>query len=104
MLVIRGVNVFPSAIEEVLLRFPELSPNYRIFVDRPSNGLDVMLVEVEHHPGAAIDDMDVFTRAVTGRLSETLLISLDTRVVAPGTIERIEAGKAKRVYDRRTTP
>jgi phenylacetate-CoA ligase len=104
MLVIRGVNVFPSAIEEVLLRFPELSPNYRIFVDRPPNGLDVMLVEVEHHPGAAIDDMDVFTRVVTGRLAETLLISLDTRVVAPGTIERIEAGKAKRVYDRRTTP
>jgi phenylacetate-CoA ligase len=104
MLVIRGVNVFPSAIEEVLLRFTELSPNYRIFVDRPPHGLDVMLVEVEHHPGAAIDDMDAFTRTVTGRLAETLLISLDTRVVAPGTIERIEAGKAKRVYDRRTTP
>ena len=103
MLVIRGVNVFPSAIEEVLLRFPELSPNYRIFLDRPPNGLDVMLVEVEYRHDAAIDDIDVFTRTVTGRLAETLLISLDTRVVPPGTIERIEAGKAKRVYDRRTT-
>jgi phenylacetate-CoA ligase len=103
MLVIRGVNVFPSAVEEVLLRFSELSPNYRIFVDRPPNGLDVMLVEVEHHPDAAIDDLDAFTRRVTARLAETLLVSLDTRVVAPGTIERIEAGKAKRVYDRRAT-
>jgi phenylacetate-CoA ligase len=103
MLVIRGVNVFPSAIEEVLLRFSELSPNYRIFVDRPPNGLDVMLVEVEHRPDAAIDDLDAFTRRVTARLAETLLVSLDTRVVPPGTIERIEAGKAKRVYDRRTT-
>jgi phenylacetate-CoA ligase len=102
MLVIRGVNVFPSAIEEVLLRFPELSPNYRIFVDRPPNGLDQMLVEVEHHPDAAIDDVDVLAEVVTGRLAETLLVSLQTRVVAPGTIERIEAGKAKRVIDRRT--
>src|ERR1700681_4427213 len=102
MLVIRGVNVFPSAIEEVLLRFPELSPNYRIFVDRPPNGLDSLLVEVEHHPGAAVDDVAAFARTVTGRLSETLLVSLETRVVPPGTIERIEAGKAKRVIDRRS--
>jgi phenylacetate-CoA ligase len=102
MLVIRGVNVFPSAVEEVLLRFPELSPNYRIFVDRPPNGLDTMLVEVEHHADASIGDTERFAAVVTGRLSETLLVSLQTRVVAPGTIERIEAGKAKRVIDRRT--
>lgn len=102
MLVIRGINVFPSAIEEVLLRFPELSPNYRIFVDRPPNGLDTMLVEVEHHANAALDDTDAFAAVVTARLAETLLVSLRTRVVAPGTIERIEAGKAKRVIDRRT--
>ncbi|HEX3462832.1 MAG TPA: phenylacetate--CoA ligase [Candidatus Elarobacter sp.] len=101
MLVIRGVNVFPSAVEEVLLRFPELSPNYRIFVDRPPNGLDEMLVEVEHHPEAAVDPGPL-SDAVSGRLTETLLVSLRTRVVPPGTIERIEAGKAKRVFDRRT--
>ncbi len=101
MLVIRGVNVFPSAVEEVLLRFPELSPNYRIFVDRPAGGLDALLVEVEHHPEAALGDREAFARAVVGRLSETLLVSLEVRIVAPGTIERIEAGKAKRVIDRR---
>jgi phenylacetate-CoA ligase len=102
MLVIRGVNVFPSAVEEVLLRFPELSPNYRIFVDRPAGGLDTMLVEVEHHADAAVGDAEQFGEAVAKRLAETLLVSLRTRVVAPGTIERIEAGKAKRVIDRRT--
>jgi phenylacetate-CoA ligase len=101
MLVIRGVNVFPSAVEEVLLRFAELSPNYRIFVDRPQNGLDEMLVEIEHQPDAAIDDLTRLGAVVTARLSETLLVSLQTRVVVPGTIERIEAGKAKRVIDRR---
>jgi len=102
MLVIRGVNVFPSAVEEVLLRFTQLSPNYRIFVDRPPNGLDEMLVEVEHQPNASIDDLEQLSEVVTGRLAETLLVSLHARVVAPGTIERIEAGKAKRVIDRRT--
>jgi len=102
MLVIRGVNVFPSAIEEVLLRFPELSPNYRIFVDRPPHGLDQMLVEVEHQAGLPIGDAGALADAVTRRLSETLLISLEIRIVKPETIERIEAGKAKRVFDRRT--
>jgi phenylacetate-CoA ligase len=101
MLVIRGVNVFPSAVEEVLLRFSELSPNYRIFVDRPPNGLDEMLVEVEHHPSAALD-AEQLGEAVTARLGETLLVSVQARIVSPGTIERIEAGKARRVIDRRT--
>jgi len=102
MLIIRGVNVFPSAVEEVLLRFPELSANYRIFVDRPPNGLDEMLVEVEHHYGATLEDLDALGAAVGARLGETLLVSMRARVVRPGTIERIEAGKAKRVFDRRT--
>jgi len=69
MLVIRGVNVFPSAVEEVLLRFEELSPNYRIFIDRPPNGLDEMLVEVEHHPDATLD-IERLTRAVKARLAD----------------------------------
>lgn len=102
MLVIRGVNVFPSAVEEVLLRFDELTPNYRIVVDRPPNGLDVMMVEVEHGPNAAIDDLEQLAQVVTGRLAETLLVSLRATIVPPGTIERIEAGKAKRVFDRRS--
>jgi phenylacetate-CoA ligase len=102
MLVIRGVNVFPSAVEEVLLRFPELSPNYRILVDRPPNGLDQLTVEVEHQPDAVFEDVEQLAQIVTGRLTETLLVSLRTSVLRPGTIERIEAGKAKRVIDRRT--
>jgi phenylacetate-CoA ligase len=103
MLVIRGVNVFPSAVEETLLRFAELTPNYRIFVDRPPGGLDQMLVEVEHAQGATIDDLERLRAAVEKRLADTLVVSTGVRIVAPGTIERIEAGKAKRVIDRRTS-
>jgi phenylacetate-CoA ligase len=102
MLVIRGVNVFPSAIEEVLLRFSELSPNYRILVDRPPGGLDRMTIEAEHAPGAAIDDLAALTAAVTKRLADTLVISVSVSILAPGAIQRIEAGKARRVIDRRS--
>ncbi|BDE07245.1 phenylacetate-coenzyme A ligase [Vulcanimicrobium alpinum] len=102
MLVIRGVNVFPSAVEHALLAFAELTPNYRIVVERPPNGLDTMLVEVEYAPGAAFDDRERFAAQVTHRLAEALLVSLEVQLLEPGTIERIEAGKAKRVYDRRT--
>jgi phenylacetate-CoA ligase len=101
MLIIRGVNVFPTAIEELLLSFQELSANYRIFVDRPAGSLDEMRVEVEHHPDATIANIDALNQAVNARLAELLLISLETRILAPGTIERIEVGKAKRVYDNR---
>ncbi|GAC1417867.1 MAG: phenylacetate--CoA ligase [Candidatus Velthaea sp.] len=101
MLVIRGVNVFPTAVEEVLLAFRELSPNYRIYIDRPAGGLDAMRVEVEHHADAAIDDLEAFASAVNARLAGALLVSLETRVLAPGTIERVEVGKAKRVFDSR---
>jgi len=102
MLVIRGVNVFPTAIEEVLLGFAELSANYRIIVDRPSAGLDAMTIEVEHHAASAIDDRSALERRIARKLNDVLLISCELRVLVPGAIERIEAGKAKRVYDRRT--
>jgi phenylacetate-CoA ligase len=101
MLVIRGVNVFPTAIEHAVLQFAELSPHYRIVVDRPPGGLDTLVVEIEHHAGAALGDLAELRRAVELRLAETLLVTGEIRILAPGTIERIEAGKAKRIYDNR---
>jgi phenylacetate-CoA ligase len=101
MLVIRGINVFPTAIEHVLLQFDELAPHYRVVVDRPAGGLDTMVVEVEHHAHAAIDDRDALRQAVEVRLAEHLLITSEIRILAPGTVERVEVGKAKRIYDNR---
>jgi phenylacetate-CoA ligase len=105
MLVIRGVNVFPTAVETALLEFPELAPHYRIIVDRPVGQLDTMLVEVEHHADARIDDLAAFSEIVARRIGDLLALSLDARVVAPATLERTEAGKARRVFDnRKLTP
>jgi phenylacetate-CoA ligase len=101
MLVIRGVNVFPTAIETALLDFEELAPHYRIIVERPPGHLDTLLVEVEHHPEARIDDLAAFSRTVARRLTDTLAVSLEVRVVEPARLERLEVGKARRVFDRR---
>jgi phenylacetate-CoA ligase len=101
MLIIRGVNVFPTSIEAVLLQFAELSPHYRVIVDRPAAGLDTLLVEVEHHERAAPGELETVRAAVRRRLNDTLLVAADIRILAPNSIERIEAGKAQRIYDNR---
>jgi phenylacetate-CoA ligase len=101
MLTIRGINVFPTAIEEALLQFDELTPNYRIIVDRPHGGLDTLTIEVEHVPGASIQHAEL-SAAVEKRIGETLTITLDVRILAPMALERVEVGKVKRVIDKRT--
>ena len=101
MLVIRGVNVFPTAIEHVLLQFTELAPHYRVLVERPDGGLDMMTVEVEYHADITIDDHNALRTAIEVRLYDTLLVTSDIRILPPGSVERIEVGKTKRIYDNR---
>jgi len=102
MLIIRGVNVFPSQIEHVLLGFEELAPQYVIYVDRPE-ALDILTVEVEAAEGlqkegaAAVKQLE---EKVTMALRETLGVSAGVNVKEPLSIQRSE-GKAKRVVDRR---
>jgi phenylacetate-CoA ligase len=103
MLTIRGINVFPTAIEETILGFEELTPNYRIIVDRPHGGLDRLTVEVEHALGAHFEH-DRLRAAVERRLEQMLTIGLEVSILAPMALERIETGKVQRVLDRRGTP
>ena len=100
MLTVRGINVFPTAVEEVVLTFEELTPNYRIIVDRPPGGLDQLTVEVEHALGARIDHVDL-AREVERKLADALTVSLEVRILAPMALERVEVGKVKRVIDNR---
>ena len=101
MLTVRGVNVFPTAIEEVLLSFRELTPHYRIILERPHGGLDKLTVEVEHAAEALVEHAKLQT-AIERKLEETLALSLGVNILAPMTIERIEIGKVKRVFDNRS--
>ena len=90
MLVIRGVNVFPSEIERVLLGIPGLQPHYQLVVERPDR-LDELTVQVEGALDAA---------PVKERLERALGLSARVEVVPPGSIARSE-GKALRVIDKR---
>jgi phenylacetate-CoA ligase len=102
MLIIRGVNVFPTQIEELLLKVPELAPHYLIEVTREGN-LDAMAVAVELQPRAA--DLAPERRDAVGRQLQHLVktyvgITVRVDVGAPQSLERSQ-GKARHVIDRR---
>lgn len=103
MLIIRGINVFPSQIEEVLLNIEGTQPHYQIIVDRPHGGLDEMEVLVELKESFFSDEVKQLQHieAKIRREIETVLgIGVKVRLVEPKTITRFE-GKAKRVIDKR---
>jgi len=103
MLIIRGVNVFPSSIESVLLAVEGVEPHYLIIIDRPKDRLDELEVWVEA-------SQDLWQRGeywvkqteqrIYNDLTETLGITSKVKVTAPHSIQRSE-GKAKRIIDRR---
>jgi phenylacetate-CoA ligase len=99
MLIIRGVNVYPTQIEAALLQVPELTPNYRIVVTR-SGTLDEAKVEVEVDEDALGDD--ALRSRAEQRLRESIGCSFAVALRAPGTVPRSEGGKLQRVLDRRT--
>ncbi|NYT08140.1 MAG: phenylacetate--CoA ligase [Methanomicrobiales archaeon] len=102
MLVIRGINVFPSQIEHVLLRIPEVGSQFMVYVDRV-NHLDEMTIEVEinrAHFSGELADLSRIQKKVVKELRETLELRTTVKLVEPGSLPRFE-GKAKRVIDRR---
>ena len=99
MLIIRGVNVFPSQIEEVLLKNSiEVSPNYQILVDRVNN-TDTLDVNVELSPKFN-GDVEKEKQSLEAQLRATLGIGAKVHLLRPKSIVRSE-GKAKRVIDNR---
>jgi phenylacetate-CoA ligase len=103
MLVIRGINVFPSQVEHVLMSIDDVGNHFQIVVDRKGT-LDNMLVMVEVSENAfsdKINDLMLLKDRVGSKLRNVLNISAEVELVEPGTLPRFE-GKAKRVIDRRT--
>lgn len=104
MLIIRGVNVFPSQIEEVLLKVAgsEVTPNYQIIVDRVNN-TDTFEINVEMNEDLFTDEVkeiESIEKRITAQLRSTLGLGAKVRLVNPKSIERFE-GKATRVIDKR---
>ena len=102
MMIIRGVNVFPSQIEQVITNFPEIATQYQIILTN-KGPLDAMELQVETEPDFPIDEVrkleDLKTR-LQAELKGNLQIAVDVKIVEPKTIER-SMGKAKRVIDKR---
>ncbi len=102
MLIIRGVNVFPSQIESALLEMGETSPHYMMIVDRVNNrdSLDVMVEVDEKFFSDEIRELENLTKKIAHVLQQAIGLSVNVKLVEPKTIERSE-GKAVRVIDKR---
>ena len=102
MLIIRGINIFPSQVESVILEMQEFEPQYMLIVDRVNN-LDTLQVQVEVRREQFSDDigrMLAMKKRLSDKLKSVLSISADVRLMEPGSIERSQ-GKGKHVIDRR---
>jgi len=104
MLIIRGVNVFPSQIEDALFQVEGVQPHYLIVVDRDGamDDIEVRIEVAEEIFSDVMADMVAFTKRVAERIYAVIGLHAKVRLVEPGTIERT-AGKAKRVIDNRRT-
>jgi phenylacetate-CoA ligase len=102
MLIIRGVNVFPSQIESVIMEARRFEPHYQLVVDRIGN-LDQLTVLVEVNEGMfsdAIKNLQTVERELEKNIRETLGVTTAVKLVEPKSIQRSE-GKAVRVIDKR---
>jgi phenylacetate-CoA ligase len=99
MLIVRGINVFPTQIEELILHCPGLAPHYEIEVTRPDR-LDEITITVEARPEQSGNALQAEARLLAAKLKDNIGISADVRVAASGSLPR-SAGKANRVKDHR---
>ena len=102
MLIIRGVNVFPTQIEELILKLPTLAPHYLLELTREGH-LDCLTVHVEPMQGATAAAGQAAAHQLTASIKAYVGISVRVSAVEPGFIER-SMGKAKRVIDKRPGP
>jgi phenylacetate-CoA ligase len=99
MIVLRGVNVFPTQIEELLLRVPGLSPHFQLLLTARDN-LDELTVQAEARPGLGADQRSAAARELADRVRDNMGLRVEVTVTDPDTVER-SAGKMRRVVDQR---
>jgi phenylacetate-CoA ligase len=99
MIVLRGVNVFPTQIEELLLRIPGLAPHFQLVLTSRDH-LDELTVQVEARPGLDPEQRAAAARALAAQVLDHVGVRVQVTVADPDTIER-SAGKMRRVVDQR---
>ena len=99
MIILRGVNVFPTQIEELIMRIPALSPHFQLHLIRPTR-MDELAVHVEHRIGATADDVAEAGPRLTSMIKNIIGVTVRASVLEPQSIER-SAGKMRRIIDDR---
>ena len=99
MLIIRGVNLFHTQVEEVIHRIDFLSPNYRLVVEKKGT-MDIVTVEVETHQGTDIND-ERLHQIIKTHIKDTIGLSMDIDLKVPDSIPRSQGGKLSRILDKR---
>ena len=99
MIILRGVNLFPSQIEELALKIPALSPHFTLEITRP-NRMDQMTIHIERREDATVEDAQEGGRRLQHEIKTKIGSSAAIDIAEPGTLER-SSGKLRRVYDRR---
>jgi len=102
MIILRGVNLFPTQVEELILRQPALSPHFQCVLTRPDR-LDVLTVRVERRPGADPAEAHRAGSALVEAVKNTIGVSVEVSVVEPDAVER-SMGKMRRIVDDRPRP
>jgi phenylacetate-CoA ligase len=99
MIILRGVNVFPTQIEELIMRIPALAPHFQLHLTRPAR-MDELAVHVEHRIGATADDIAAAGPRLTSMIKNIIGVTVRASVLEPQSIER-SAGKMRRIIDDR---
>ncbi|MEV4704391.1 phenylacetate--CoA ligase PaaK [Actinoplanes sp. NPDC049316] len=102
MIILRGVNLFPTQIEELIVRTPELTPHFQCVLSR-SGRLDELTVKVERRPGAAPESAQAAGRQLATLVKNTIGVSVAVEVIEPDGVER-SMGKMRRILDHRPKP
>lgn len=99
MLIIRGVNLFHTQVEEVIHKVKTLSPNYRLIVDRKGT-MDTVKVEVETMSSTDINNQSI-SQDLKSKIKDTIGLSMEIEIKGPNSIPRSQGGKLNRIFDKR---
>ncbi|MEV6538021.1 phenylacetate--CoA ligase PaaK [Streptomyces sp. NPDC051665] len=100
MVILRGVNLFPTQIEEIVLRTPGVAPHFQLRLTREGR-LDALTVRAEARPGTGPETRDAAARAITTAVKDGIGVSVAVEIVEPESLER-SVGKIRRIVDLRT--
>ncbi|MDA3791569.1 MAG: phenylacetate--CoA ligase [Desulfobacula sp.] len=101
MIILRGVNIYPGQIDEVLSTIPEVGSEYQLHLERKDDGKDYMTIKTEIRQGLDAADMDDITAKIKKTMQSKIMVSCDAHLCTYGDLPRFE-GKARRIFDNRS--